>query len=324
MQKKRCSVWKTSFNCRIPAFAGMKYRPSSAVVGYGRLTTISEPWNTMFYIYFLCMNKKQYFKILVFVVLCMLLASCGLEQLFTTGGTDPSSYNKTYHDVTYYPQHVPLKWNVKVEKKRDDITISVSSVIFNGNESDRYYTCLEVDYEEDWWDSCVKDYYSIYEVRRGLLSDTLKTVNADQYFNKMVDGKKNFYSFLDSANHFNAVLLDSAGDEKVYDLDLSPIIEFLNHPFEVRGDSVDLLVPAGISDYKYNYNREEISSCPPPGVVLGYRCSFEFENAKENSIVSTDIASVFLSGYLEAALVLENVSIGQTDTVEITGRYYLY
>ena len=159
-------------------------------------------------------------KILLFI--CLLLLGCDIELY-----GDPSS-NATYFITT--TTHKPLRFEFTWI---DDSLRNASATLLGP------YDRL------DCPDDCIISRARYALEWNGIYLDSLYV--KDEAFSRIDSTLVELFRSIDSTKHLKFSLRDSADEIKSYDLDMAPVLSYLNSPkrYEIRGDSIDIFLPEG-------------------------------------------------------------------------------
>ena len=240
-----------------------------------------------------------------FLAALLVMAGCG----FSLGGADippPTTYH--YIEILH---HTSIEWHVSITV--DDDSLQSKSINFFQMYPE-YYSQLDGVHFANYLNLSRDD--SVH-ARDGYLNPYQGDAEyLNKYMNEYVEEEKRFETLPDSNGHVVFSLFDIDSVEKKYDIDVSPFLKFLEHPYELRGDSVDIFVPAGINKLSY------WGGCMG---TYGYTtCDYTFEDGSDH-VYSTDIASVWGGGgMITISRALKNQSSLKTDDFYIELKYNLH
>ena len=239
-----------------------------------------------------------------FLVVPLVMSGCGFEQLFSQGDI-PSPVVHHYKEILH---HTAIEWNVYVTV--DDDSLQSSSVLIYQMYPE-YRNQLNGEYFANFFNLSRDDSVHTVDGYSNIYKGDAEYLNT--YLNEYVEEKKRIETLPDSNGHIVFSLFDIDSVEKKYDIDVSPFLKFLKHPYELRGDSVDIFVPAGI---------ETLSYWGCMGTYGISTCNYVFEDGSDH-VHSTDAASVWGTGMITVSSILEDQSSLKTDVFNIVLQYRL-
>ena len=248
-----------------------------------------------------------------FLIVLLVVSGCG----FSLGGADP--YVKTYYHAEI-TSHTKMDWDIRLKVNDDSVRsgslelwirypekLSVDTLYYTRFFAPPKDTSIEDSTMEPW----ERDY-------RASMYQQGDVENIKTYLNEEVDGKKRYELIPDSNGHVVFSFFDKDSVEKKYDIDVSGFIKFLEHPYELRGDSVDVYIPEGITSLSY-YG---VCTCAECG--SSYCFNSIIADSLENRTYSTDIADLWGRwGQIELGTLLKNQSSLKTDDISIILQYRL-
>lgn len=238
-----------------------------------------------------------------FLIVLLVVSGCG----FSLGGADPPP--PTVYHYKEILHHTSIEWHVHITV--DDDSLQSKSINFFQMYPE-YYNQLEGLYFGNFFNLSRDDSVHARDGFQNIYQGDAEYLN--KYMNEYVEEKKRFETLPDSNGHIVFSLFDIDSVDKKYDIDASPFLKFLEHPYEMRGDSVDIFIPAGINSLSY-------------GMCMGTygytTCDYTFEDDSDH-ILSTDVASVWSGwGTITVGSSLKNQSSLKTDNFYIELKYNL-
>lgn len=256
-------------------------------------------------------ENMRLFSIYIAFLTFLLLAGCGL------GGDIPSPQTRSYKELQ---NHTKMDWFIRITAMNDSIQSKSLSVSITYPD---YPLFIDTVYYSHFFnlpqDSTQTDSTQEYLTYMNYPVSPYQSdaERIQKYLNENVGEKKRFETIADSNGHVVFSLFDKGGVEKKYDIDVSGFIKFLERPYELRGDSVNVLIPEGISTISY-YGTCTCAEC-------GSSMCFNevYVDSLKNRTYSTDIATVWGNGgKLDLVTRLGKQSSLKTDSISITLEYH--
>lgn len=170
----------------------------------------------------------------IFPLFCFLLLGCGLS--LNGGESCEESYNlKT---TMHKPLNFDFVW-------REDSLVS-AYVYLKSEESVPRSDCPNCSPDCD----CCFCKITTGRYALNFKESDLDSLNAEEKLYrgfKMDSTVVKLFHSVDSSQHLEFFLKDSANVVKSYDLDMAPLLSYINNPkhYEIRGDSIDIFLPEG-------------------------------------------------------------------------------
>ena len=244
-------------------------------------------------------------KFILLTAALLFLAGCGLISV--GGGDIPSSEQLPLVQIQ---GHTAMDWTVDIvsvgPQSEDELDISLTYPEYMDRQDTVWFSAYR------WGDAGTKTAHDL-----------------SLYLNEVSWGEPRFKKIIDKSGHIQFSVYDKDDVKKSYDIVVSPLLEFLENPFEVRGDSVALFAPAGINTLVH------YGKCDAQGPYYdlaesfrsgGMGTAYNFSDEPEESHVVTIELKCFKEGYqksqvLTVTMNLEKQSSMKTDKMDFRLRY---